>query len=1095
MSSNSRPTRTNAAVDGGATAQGEGTQQRSATTLASDWAEPALRAPAPSFKEYPHLYIERHGVLTDMAPLGTMPSSKLRKAAAAATKSDGSKLITMVKKADASAVSSPRESTPEQAVSPVRRRSESRKADDSEWNPRTPVAQTSGRKSAARSSIAGHSTAQRLSSSVSPSPSPSKQDQRVQKTDRVIDAACEQALAANKYPTAYALRSLYNDHRANARIVNLFEQVFHKTADNAQQIEFRTLMTFKKREGMKDGRAKKYFQEHGNTFAAGSLFSHSYSLTTPSKRAARQDSTALASRSSHKAGGHASKRHKSNNYSDKGPFVSNGTPVSEIKLVKMNKAAGDADGHDARSKSVSSNGSSALSSLDEDILREDFAPSVTPTSHSHSHANNNNNSTTAAAIVSEQNHTHAPTLVHDPPGPITASKSLGPKLHAFPTTRKSTTPASSSTPSTTRQVAEGTMPSAYPPPLDSHLHAVVSRPPSSSAAPHNHHVTIKSQKKLAATSAGSSRRLDENDRSVQLRRRAKNITDYTAPIQGSFERGPNLNGREPSSDSEVGGGAGGTNGAVITTTPSVKSGQVLRLRSDRAKRKAQDDFENLSSSTLLSPLPDLGPSSATNSRAGTPNALGRPARKGKTGGLRTKTSPMKNKAGPSAGIPRASGERNSPVGPGHAQDENDDYCSSCGGNGDLVCCDGCTRSFHFKCVDPPMIEGQLPDTWFCNRCNLSRNPPIKESFGSFGELLLDLETRNPSAFHLPKHVREYFEGVRTGGEGEYEEGVVAPKTRHHRSGYDEAADNLRLKDGKGNFILCHQCHQGSITKGPIIPCGYCSLSWHLDCLDPPLANPPPPGRMWRCPCHADDLLLKVPGALGPAHRFRRIKGASVIKPAISRGLRNNGHIEIEFAPSDSDDDDEGFFEQKEFGHVYKLPEEGIKLDFISKCRSAAEAFQPLPYGSIRDRRPSLYDFSTRDVQEQQAALNLAQLVKTVPDGTQTLVDALMTEAPRNLIDMIARGDATHLADIKASTSSPSSTSTSLTRRNKQSLLAIKALIDAQLDRIDAQEQHVVAVKEGGEVQKEEDKAITEESIFDRIVEKAEEEALYDPMDV
>lgn len=78
----------------------------------------------------------------------------------------------------------------------------------------------------------------------------------------------------------------------------------------------------------------------------------------------------------------------------------------------------------------------------------------------------------------------------------------------------------------------------------------------------------------------------------------------------------------------------------------------------------------------------------------------------------------------------------------------------------------------------------------------------------------------------------------------------------------------------------------------------------------------------------DDLLLKVPEALGPAHRFRRIKGASVITPAISRGLRNNGHIEIEFAPSE--DEDEGFFEQKEFGHVYKLPEEGIKLDFISK---------------------------------------------------------------------------------------------------------------------------------------------------------------------
>jgi hypothetical protein len=70
-----------------------------------------------------------------------------------------------------------------------------------------------------------------------------------------------------------------------------------------------------------------------------------------------------------------------------------------------------------------------------------------------------------------------------------------------------------------------------------------------------------------------------------------------------------------------------------------------------------------------------------------------------------------------------------------------------------------------------MVEGQLPDTWYCNVCSVSRHP-IKEESGSFGELLVKLDTKNPSAFHLPKDVREYFEGVRTGTEGEYEEGLV-----------------------------------------------------------------------------------------------------------------------------------------------------------------------------------------------------------------------------------------------------------------------------------------------------------------------------------
>ena len=41
----------------------------------------------------------------------------------------------------------------------------------------------------------------------------------------------------------------------------------------------------------------------------------------------------------------------------------------------------------------------------------------------------------------------------------------------------------------------------------------------------------------------------------------------------------------------------------------------------------------------------------------------------------------------------------------------------------------------------------------------------------FGQLLAILHRKNPSAFHLPKDIREYFEGVRTGAEGEYEEGV------------------------------------------------------------------------------------------------------------------------------------------------------------------------------------------------------------------------------------------------------------------------------------------------------------------------------------
>lgn len=111
------------------------------------------------------------------------------------------------------------------------------------------------------------------------------------------------------------------------------------------------------------------------------------------------------------------------------------------------------------------------------------------------------------------------------------------------------------------------------------------------------------------------------------------------------------------------------------------------------------------------------------------------------------------------------------------QDENDDYCASCGGNGELVCCDGCPRAFHLKCVDLPTDEDDLRADWYCFVCLAKNNPrPQEENRGIFSSLLANLERQNPRAFHLPKDIREHFENVKTGTEGEYEE-VLPPKPK------------------------------------------------------------------------------------------------------------------------------------------------------------------------------------------------------------------------------------------------------------------------------------------------------------------------------
>ena len=49
---------------------------------------------------------------------------------------------------------------------------------------------------------------------------------------------------------------------------------------------------------------------------------------------------------------------------------------------------------------------------------------------------------------------------------------------------------------------------------------------------------------------------------------------------------------------------------------------------------------------------------------------------------------------------------------------NNDNCEACNDGGELLCCDGCPRSFHFSCLDPPTSPDKISDTekWYCNVC-------------------------------------------------------------------------------------------------------------------------------------------------------------------------------------------------------------------------------------------------------------------------------------------------------------------------------------------------------------------------------------------
>merc|ERR1712085_76704 len=50
--------------------------------------------------------------------------------------------------------------------------------------------------------------------------------------------------------------------------------------------------------------------------------------------------------------------------------------------------------------------------------------------------------------------------------------------------------------------------------------------------------------------------------------------------------------------------------------------------------------------------------------------------------------------------------------------EDNDTCVICENVGELLICDGCERSYHRQCLDPPLALGNVPDgDWFCPPCS------------------------------------------------------------------------------------------------------------------------------------------------------------------------------------------------------------------------------------------------------------------------------------------------------------------------------------------------------------------------------------------
>lgn len=233
-------------------------------------------------------------------------------------------------------------------------------------------------------------------------------------------------------------------------------------------------------------------------------------------------------------------------------------------------------------------------------------------------------------------------------------------------------------------------------------------------------------------------------------------------------------------------------------------------------------------------------------------------------------------------------------------------------------------------------------------------------------------------------------------------------------------------DNEHKVVLCTQCGVSSGQKRQMLKCDFCHAYWHLDCVVPPLANPPhisleaSQRDAWRCPRHLEHDLrsgllvqkdLNEPdddvemGDAAPAVRVARKvrlrKDSEIIEPTFSRGMRNNGLIEIANDPDD-DTDGEGNYvfgpdDAKDLNSkVFRIPEKGVILDFVSKVKRCvhsllhfviifandllsgrvAKAYETRKAPeAVTQRKLSMQSFFARPIEQQQAALNLAQLAK------------------------------------------------------------------------------------------------------------------------
>lgn len=267
------------------------------------WLEPPV-AVKPSYQD---AGLMRHGVVEGMAPLGTLPKIGIFKKVAAPTASEGTTppqstppMTRIVLKPRVNTATTPKQPVAARPLTPAaqteddteeldesedeeeeeegmiappprpssRRRSLLTEDDDADWAPAAKAVSvgaslnTRTRRSMSRAS-AGRPGSVSLTS-------PSMQQTSANSVSRVMDnlkvhayhvveSAVNEALEHFRYPTAWALRKLYEENSGDREFILMVLGVFKQTADAETVEEFNRLINRKKKDGRKGNKGFLYF--------------------------------------------------------------------------------------------------------------------------------------------------------------------------------------------------------------------------------------------------------------------------------------------------------------------------------------------------------------------------------------------------------------------------------------------------------------------------------------------------------------------------------------------------------------------------------------------------------------------------------------------------------------------------------------------------------------------------------------------------------------------------------------------------------------------------------------------------------------------